>query len=117
MARILVIDDEAPIRAVLQHILERSGHEVAAVTDGPQGVLRLVEHPTDLVIIDIFMPEKEGIGTIMELRQQSPQTKVVAITSYGQGDNPDFLATAAHYKLAKPFGRQELLDAVNTALA
>ncbi len=120
MARILVIDDEASIRTMLQQILERSGHEVAVAIQGEEGLTLCREHPVDLVITDIFMPEKEGIETILELRQQSPQTKIIAISGGGRAGKLDFLETAknlgAHQTLAKPFERQEILDAVNAAL-
>ncbi len=121
MARILVIDDEAPMRTMLQQVLERNGHEVAVATQGAEGLTLFRENPTDLVIIDIFMPGKEGIETIVELRQQSPQTKIIAISGGGHAGTLDFLATAkhlgAHQTLAKPFERQELLAAVNAVLA
>lgn len=121
MAHILVIDDEAPIRAMLQQVLERSGHEVAVATEGAEGLTLFRAKPADLVITDIFMPEKEGIETILELRKQSPQTKIIAISGGGRAGKLDFLTTAknlgAHQTLAKPFERQELLDAVNAVLA
>ncbi len=121
IARILVIDDEASIRTMLQQMLEGSGHEVAVAAQGAEGLTLFGEHPVDLVITDIFMPEKEGIETILELRQRSPQTKIIAISGGGRAGNLDILATAknlgAHQTLAKPFERQELLDAVNAALA
>ncbi len=121
MARILVIDDEASIRTMLQQILERSGHEVAVATQRAEGLTLFQEHPVDLVITDIFMPEKEGIETILELRYQSSQTKIIAISGGGRAGNLDFLATAknfgAHHTLAKPSERQEVLDPVNAVLA
>jgi len=121
MARILVIDDEASIRTMLQQILERSGHEVAVATQRAEGLTLFQEHPVDLVITDIFMPEKEGIETILELRYQSSHTKIIAISGGGRAGNLDFLATAknfgAHHTLAKPFERQEVLDPVNAVLA
>lgn len=102
-------------------MLEGSGHEVAVAAQGAEGLTLFGEHPVDLVITDIFMPEKEGIETILELRHQSPQTKIIAISGGGRAGNLDISATAknlgAHQTLAKPFARQELLDAVNAVLA
>ena len=120
MARILVIDDEAPVRAMLQQMLERSGHNVTVATEGEEGMLLFHDDPADIVITDIFMPEKEGIETILELRKQAPQTKIIAISGGGRAGKLDFLATAknlgAHQALAKPFERKELLDAIDAVL-
>ena len=120
MARILIIDDEAAICTMLQQVLERNGHEVAVAKDGLEGLTLCRENPADLVITDLFMPEMGGMEIIPELRKQSPQTKIIAISGGGLGSNFDCLPTAkhlgAHRTLAKPFEHQELLDAVNAVL-
>ncbi len=85
-----------------------------------EGVAFFHEHPADLVITHIFMPEKEGIKIVLELREQSPQTKIIAISGGGRAGHFDFLATAKNlgvqHTLAKPLERQELLGAVNAVL-
>jgi CheY-like chemotaxis protein len=121
MARILVIDDEASVRKMLRHMLERAGHEVAEAEDGGVGLRFYREHPTDLIITDILMPDKEGIETILQLRKIHPQVKIIAISGGGHMNKHDLLVTAqrlgATRTLAKPFERQELLAAVQEALA
>src|SRR5438477_953392 len=83
MARILVIDDEQPIRELLRHVLEKEGHEVVEAQDG-KDALRLAEQsPPDLVITDIMMPEQDGLEVIRALRRESPDLKMLAISGGG----------------------------------
>src|SRR5438045_9784306 len=88
MARILVIDDDAQVRGAVRRILERAGHTVEDVGDGNAGLRAHRERPADLIITDIFMPERDGIETIRQLRRESPQVKIIAISA---GDPPHTL--------------------------
>jgi DNA-binding response OmpR family regulator len=115
--RILVIEDNADLRAVMQLALEGAGYEVECAGDGRQGVEAQRSRPADVVITDIFMPFKDGIETIVELRQHFPQTRIIAVS--GGGDylkKPDYLWAAREFgavlTLEKPFGADELLEAV-----
>ena len=69
MTRILIIDDEAPVRDLLRQMLEKEGYEVVEAREGDIGIRLFRENPADLIITDILMPEKEGIETILELRK------------------------------------------------
>lgn len=80
MPRILVIDDEEGTREVLKSMLELDGHEVDVAANGARGIEQFEKEPADLVIVDIFMPEKGGIETIMELKKAKPGLKIVAIS-------------------------------------
>ena len=84
MARILIIDDEEKFRKMLRQMLERAGHEVVEAPDGKEGVKLYREKLTDLIITDIFMPEKEGIQTIKELKRDFPEAKIIAISGGGR---------------------------------
>ncbi len=121
MARILLIDDEASVRKILRHILERDGHEVIEAENGRVGLRLYRMHPTDLIITDLLMPEKEGIETIIELRKTAPRVKVIAISGGGRLNKTNLLETAQYLgatkALAKPFERQELLAVVHEVLA
>ena len=121
MARILVIDDEEPVRNVLRQMLERAGHEVAEASDGRVGLRHVREQQIELVITDILMPEQEGIETIRALHKEFPRIKVLAISGGGRRKNLGVLSEAeffgAHSVLPKPFERAELLKAVSTLLA
>lgn len=120
MARILIIDDEAPVRNMLRQMLEKEGYEVAEAEDGKVGMRRYAEHPPDLVITDILMPEKEGIETILALRKADPGVKIIAISGGGRTGRLDVLPVAKAFgalrTLAKPFTRDELLGAVRSVL-
>jgi len=122
MARILIIDDEELFRNMLRQMLEQAGHKVTEAPEGGQGIEAYRKEPTDLVITDIFMPEKEGISTIQELKQEFPSVKVIAVTGGGKKNcGFEYLSFAenvgADKTLNKPFERQELLDAVDELLA
>lgn len=84
MARILVIDDEEPIRRLLRTLFEKDGHEVLEASDGNIGLRLYRDDPADIVITDLIMPEKEGIETIMELRREYPEVKIIAISGGGE---------------------------------
>ena len=121
MTRILVIDDETPVRDVIRQTLERAGYDVVDAADGREGLVRFRERPADLVITDILMPEQEGIETIRILHKEFPQTKILAISGGGRRGKLDVLPTAqtfgAHRTLAKPFERKDLLDAVSALVS
>lgn len=84
MTRILVIDDEPQVRAMLRQMLEREGYEVVEAEEGEEGMRRYREQPVDLVITDILMPQKEGIETIRALRRTNPGVKIIAISGGGR---------------------------------
>ncbi|MCS6925392.1 MAG: response regulator [Candidatus Binatia bacterium] len=120
MKRILLIEDEAPVRQVMRHMLESGGYAVIEAEHGAAGLQELRTQTVDLVITDLFMPEKEGIETIRELRKTYPTVKILAVSGGGRSGRMVFLANAlhlgAHRTLAKPFSRQELLDTVAALL-
>src|SRR4051812_16983873 len=106
MAHVLVIDDEAAIRSFVRLALEKAGHRVSEAADGDEGLRAFRADPADLVLCDIFMPEKDGLETIQILRRASPGVPVVAIGG-GNYRGTDFLAVArklgATAALYKPF--------------
>ena len=120
MARILVVDDDDQLRAALKRFLEKEGFQVIDASDGAAGLEILNKDPVDLVITDIFMPEREGIGMIMELQQDIPDVKIIAISGGGNVESVDFLELAgnlgAHKVFQKPFTHEELLAAVQELL-
>lgn len=121
MARILVIEDEADIRGLYRKLLEQAGHEVIEAPDGGVGVKLYRNNPTDLIITDIIMPEKEGLETIMELRRDFRHAKIIAISGGGAAMTSETClhlakGLGAAKALAKPFSKQELLDAVTEVL-
>lgn len=120
MARILLIDDEAEFRALIKAMLERAGYEVILATNGAEGLRSYRESPVDLVITDIIMPEKEGVETILDLKRDYPDVKIIAISGGGRITATDFLNMAAKFganrTLAKPFRRDVLLETIRDVL-
>jgi DNA-binding NtrC family response regulator len=119
-ARILVIDDEREIREMLRDLLRTQGYEVMTAANGTAATRLHQQQPADLVITDIFMPEKEGIETILELQRGWPGLKIIAISGGGGDHNVDYLGAArqlgAFCSISKPFDLDDLLAAVRDAL-
>ena len=118
MATILLIDDEDQLRMLFQMALEGAGYRVLTAESG-QHSLRLLQHQeVDLILVDIFMPDMDGLELIPLLRKTRPASKIIAIS--GGSWEWDYLDTAkslgAHDTLKKPFNLQELLDAVSIQL-
>lgn len=119
-ALILVIDDESAVRRSLRRMLERAGHTVLEASDGRAGLTLFQQHRPELSIVDIIMPEMDGIEVIIEMRRDRPQAKIIAISGGGQTQGLHFLDMAkklgAVEALAKPFRVKQLLEAVDRAL-
>lgn len=120
MASVLIIDDDDVARAVLLRTLAMAGHEAVGARDGVEGMERFRAHSADLVITDIFMPNQEGLATIMQLRRSAPALKIIAISGGGARASLDVLPVAealgAHRTLRKPFTPAEVMEAVRTVL-
>jgi YesN/AraC family two-component response regulator len=120
MARILIVDDDDQVRAFLKALLERSGHEVIEAGDGVEAISRYRADPSDIIITDIVMPEKEGIETIVELRGEFPDVKIIAISGGGRIAAHDYLNWArkfgVRHTFVKPVDHRELLAAVDELL-
>lgn len=116
MAKILIIDDEVQFRKMLRQMLERAGYEVVEAADGRQGEKLFRMLLPDLMITDIFMPEREGLETIMGIKREFPDARIIAISGGGREGDQLFLEQAAQFgaerTLMKPFARHELLHAV-----
>ena len=116
MFRILVIDDDVQVRKMLRLTLAAEGFDVVEAQDGKVAMRLFRQDPSDLVITDLIMPEKEGIETIIELKRDFPDIKIIAISGGGRIDPKDYLYLAeklgAQVTLEKPFSRKEVLEAV-----
>src|SRR6266545_4446375 len=112
MARILVIDDQEPIRRIVRRALEQAGHDVLDASDGEMGMEILARHSADVVITDIFMPGQDGIVTLREIRKRFPTVKVIVMSG---GDSTGTLALRQDAEflgpvktLRKPFTTREM---------
>ena len=120
MTRILLVDDDQQFRSMLSESLRRAGYDVTEARDGSEGITLYRDQPSDLIITDLIMPEKEGLETIQEYRRNYPGVKIIAISGGSRNGPVDYLKIAkafgAQHALAKPFLRQELLDVITQVL-
>ncbi len=120
MARILLADDDTRVREAVAMILEDAGHEVLQALDGDHALKTFRAKPVDLVVCDLFMPGKDGLETIQELRKLAPGVKIIAMSGSGFNGAVDMLRTALHLGaievLGKPMRRKDLLAAVDRLL-
>lgn len=118
---ILIIDDDQALRDSLRRTLRRDGYTVLEAAEGGEGLKVVKSHPVDVVLVDLFMPGKEGLETIGELRRSHPGIKIIAMSGGGEKGHIDVLKAAnlmgAWRTLAKPFSREDLIEALNDLLA
>lgn len=118
MASILIIDDNAALREVLRVGLETAGHTVREMRNGRDGIRAFRKEPSDLVITDIYMPERDGLELIEALRRTHPRVKILAMS--GASGTMDYLNRArligAAMVIRKPFEMPTLLKAVGDLL-
>ncbi len=121
MAEILIVEDDVSARAVLRESLELAGYQVREAGDGEEALRELDREMTDLAIIDLFMPRKEGLETIREVRGKFPDLRIIAISGGGNRGQLEYLPIAerfgANKVLAKPFEQSTLLGTVEELLA
>ena len=121
MARILVIDDDAEIRTLVKKFLVMDGHEVDKAENGAVGLKMAGLHQYDLVITDVIMPEQDGIGVIMELKQLFPDMRIIVMTGGSAKLSIDHLLTMtklmkADRSIAKPLDFEKLHATVREVL-
>lgn len=117
MKRILIIDDEESALDLLRRILEQEGYEVVAAKNGQEGLEIFRKQQFDLVVTDMVMPVKDGLKTILEMRQEDPTIPLIAISGGGAIAKERYLNVAGYIEgvctIPKPFTRVELLAGVN----
>jgi CheY-like chemotaxis protein len=123
MARILVVDDETAIRLAIRMILEKAGHTVVVAEGGHAAVSAIEAFSFDLLLVDIFMPDIDGLETIRIFRDSAPEVPVIAMSGYAmRGETtPGFFRQAlelgAAVCLCKPFEGRELIEAIAAVCA
>ncbi len=121
MSSILVVDDEDQIRRLICETLEQAGYHVTEARDGREALQQYRLAPADLIILDLLMPNQDGLETTVALRQEFPDVKIIVIT--GGTDMIgiiNFLDVAkmlgAHRTLQKPFEMKTLLETIQAEL-
>lgn len=117
MARILIVEDELPMRTALVDLLQANGYRVTVAVDGVSGLERALEEKPDLVLLDVMMPKLDGFSVCREIRQRTPTLPIMMLTAKGQvDDRVNGLDAGADDYLVKPFSSRELLARVRAAL-
>jgi len=111
-----VIDDDILIVDVVRRILEAEGYQVVTAMNGQEGIDSFRHDPVDLVITDLVMPVKDGLRTIMELREENQNLPIIAISSGGAISKERYLTVAQYLgdieAIPKPFTRNEIIERV-----
>jgi len=115
--KVLIIDDETDLQELIKDVLEEKNYQVFCASSGADGILLNEQKNPDLIILDLRMPEMDGIETLRNIRNADDSVIVVILTGYGC---PDTIRDATDLNvseyLSKPFGNSELLDIIDKAL-
>ena len=117
MSRILIIEDERPMRTALEDVLTAEGHRVLSAADGAAGLDKALVEKPDLILLDVMMPKLDGFAVCAELRRLGITTPVLLLTAKGQvSDRVNGLDAGADDYLVKPFSMDELLARIRALL-
>lgn len=120
MKKLLLIDDDQKILDLLQHYLRTDGYSFLFANDGNEGIDLYKENNIDLVIMDIFMPNMDGIQTMLEMKSMTRQCPILVISGGGELTGLEFLrqakALGADEAMVKPFSKDELCKTVQSLL-
>jgi DNA-binding response OmpR family regulator len=114
--RVLVIDDDSDVRALVVGLLERAGYEVNEASDGRDGLRAVFSDRPDLVLLDVTMPGLDGWGTLERIRELTDVPVLMVTARSDELEKVRGLKAGADDYLTKPFGRQELLARVEALL-
>jgi DNA-binding response OmpR family regulator len=118
--KILLIDDDTLVRRSVARVLMQNGHDVVTAEDGLRGIELYHREKFDLIVTDIYMPRQEGIETILTLRREDTETKIIAISGGGRTGNTDSLEMArllgADDIIEKPFRTDQLLAKIASVM-
>src|SRR5271169_2139944 len=113
---ILIIDDDASSRSALKEIFEYLNYEVYAAANGKEGIESYRRINTDIIITDIFMPVKDGLETIREIKKEFPEAKIIAMSDIHRG-NMDFFQLAKYLGaidyIKKPFSSYDIVKIIS----
>ena len=117
MERILIIEDETPMRTALADLLSGEGYRVITAADGESGLQRALDEQPALILLDLMMPKLDGFEVCAELRRRANRVPVLMLTAKGQiEDRVQGLDAGADDYLVKPFSTEELLARVRALL-
>jgi CheY-like chemotaxis protein len=111
--RILIVEDERPVRVLFQRLLEEDGYYVTAVETAHEGLVELKRTEFDLLVLDLSLPDADGLDTLRRIRSGSPDMRILAMSGYMVGNMPQIArAAGANETLAKPMPPDRLRSAI-----
>ena len=116
MASVLVADDLAYIRTLCSAILRKHGHRVVEASSGSEALQRYDEHRPDAVLLDLRMPEMDGLAALKQIRQLDPAARVAIVTAGSEAEVEEALRAGARAFVLKPFNSMAVLGAVGKLL-
>jgi len=117
MPKILVVDDAQFMRLILSKLLKEHGYETIEAENGNRALEQYVAHSPDVVLLDITMPEKDGLEVLSELHQMDPDARVVMLTALGQQSVVlQAIKSGARDFIVKPYESERVLVAVERAI-
>jgi DNA-binding response OmpR family regulator len=120
MPSILIIEDDQRLRLALKENLTYRGYDVSDACNGLEGISKFISNRPDIIVMDIIMPEKEGIETIRELKRDYPSVKIIAISGGGTLGPEHYLKVAlamgADMTIKKPFRTDFLVGSIEDLL-
>lgn len=121
MVSVLVVDDDPDLLQSLRVLLESYDYRVAMAANAAAAIAAVTDHPPDVVLTDIYMPDADGFELINALRQRAASVPIIAMSGGGRVGNYDNLSIATHLGAAavidKPFSNASLIDTIERVLA
>jgi twitching motility two-component system response regulator PilH len=119
MAKILIVDDDKDVVALVGFLLDREGHAIYTASDGKEGIDQALSEKPDLIIMDIMMPEMDGYAATVELSKQSStkKTPVIILTAKGNMRGAFEMSPNVAAYIEKPFESKHLNDVIHRILA
>src|SRR5262252_6184717 len=114
--RVLIIDDERPVLLTLEALLKRHGYHVDTAPTASQGLKLLRSKPSTLVLLDLQLPDADGLETLDQIKTEAPQTQVIILTAHDSLHNAiESIKRGAYHFISKPYAPEELLSLMEKA--
>src|SRR3954447_18819825 len=115
--RILIIDDERPILLTLEALLGRHGYQPQTAANASYGMRALKENPPAVLLLDLQLPDAQGLETLEQIKQSHPQIQVIILTAHDSLNNAiESIKRGAYHFISKPYAAEELISLVEKAL-
>src|SRR6201995_2414396 len=115
--RILIIDDERPILLTLEALLGRHGYQADTAANASYGLRRIKETSPTVVLLDLQLPDAEGLETLEKIKREHPETQVIILTAHDSLNNAiESIKRGAYHFISKPYAPEELLSLIEKAM-